>query len=60
MPLTAEQVIRELKDQAQIYRNSYQEKDGVVRDKYALRTLGALRVAIRLVRLSARKRGRKQ
>jgi hypothetical protein len=48
--LTKAHVIQELRGEIKMYRQSYRESDGKVRDPGALRTIDCLEIAIECVR----------
>jgi len=55
MRLTKQQVIEELKGEIEVYRSSYREKGGRIRNRAALRTIEALKLAVQAVKKSANK-----
>ena len=44
------EIIEELRGEVQVYRSSYREIDGQVRNVAALRTIAALKAAIQIIR----------
>ncbi len=45
-------IIEELRGEVSVYRDSYRERDGKVRNPAVLRTIAALTAAIKIVRKS--------
>jgi hypothetical protein len=50
MKLTTKEVIAEIRKEIRMYKASYREADGVVRDRGALRTIAAASRAIELLK----------